>query len=117
MDPFKPKQTKKNGPEAIIQEAIIKKLRSWEWLVIPTHGNLYQMGLPDLYCAHSKHGTRWIEVKNPKAYSFTPAQCEVFPKLHAQNVGIWILVSDSDLELSKIFSPANWYVYFFEKLL
>lgn len=117
MEPFKIRTNKKDGPEAKIQEGIIKKLRSWEWLVIPTHGNAYQMGFPDLYCAHYTHGARWIEVKNPGGYSFTTAQIKVFPELHAKNIGIWILFSDDDSELMKIFKPANWFEHFYHKVL
>lgn len=82
-----------------------------DWFVIRTHGNEFQMGLPDLYCSHFVHGVRWIEVKNPITYSFTPAQLEVFPKLSANNVGIWILTSDGVDEMNKIFQPPNWHLY------
>ncbi|MDE1971019.1 MAG: hypothetical protein KGI50_05610 [Patescibacteria group bacterium] len=110
MEPFKPKNTKK-GPEAIIQEKIIKALTLRGWFIMETHGNLYQMGFPDLYATHKAYGCRWIEVKNPEAYCFTPAQLEFFPKLVANGTPIWVLISDSDDELKKIFKPQNWYTY------
>ncbi len=69
------------------------------------------MGLPDLYCAHSVFGTRWIEVKNPLSYSFTKAQMEVFPMLTSKGVGIWILVAATDEEIKKLLQPANWWQY------
>ena len=111
MDPLKIKATRTSGPEAKIQTAITKKLESLSWVVVPTHGNEFQMGLPDLYCAHKRYGTRWVEVKNPLAYSFTPAQLDLFPQLTAAGVGIWILISDSDWEYNKLFSAPNWYTY------
>lgn len=111
MEPFKVKRNRKTGPEAKIQEAIITKLRAAEWLVIVMHGNEFQMGVPDLYCAHAEYGTRWIEVKNPTAYSFTPAQLKTFPEMTAKKVGIWILTSAEPEELQKLMRPSNWWHY------
>lgn len=109
MDPFKIKP--KKGPEAKIQEEIIKELRFREWLVKETHGNMYQSGFPDLYCAHPKYGQRWVEVKNAEAYRFTPAQKEWFPKFAAVQVGVWVLVSAEPYELAKLMGPPNWHTY------
>ena len=111
MDPLKPRRTRMKGPEAAIQLKIVARLKAMDWFVMVTHGNEFQMGLPDLYCAHVKHATRWIETKNPLAYSFTPAQLEVFPMMSAKGVGIWVLTSDSDEEIKKLFKPPNWYQY------
>lgn len=69
-------------------------------------GNAYQYGVPDLYAAHLRHGTRWIEVKNPVSFSFTPAQSIEFPRMKAAGVGIWILFGVQDIK--KLFEPANW---------
>ena len=106
---------KRIGPqkelEAVIQERIVKKLMSLGWLVMQTHGNMYQQGFPDLYIAHSTYGTKWVEVKRPEGYKFTPAQLEWFPKLSAARVGIWILTDDCDSEINKLFKPANWQWY------
>jgi hypothetical protein len=103
----------RKGPEAIIQEAIVKKLRYLEWLIRETHGNMYQTGFPDIYAAHRKYGQRWIEVKDPKRKGdiFTPAQHEFFPQLHAAGVGVWILVGDSDSEIEKLFKAPNWWQF------
>lgn len=109
MEPKKLKGPK--GPEAIIQEAIIKKLTLLQWYVKSTHGNMFQQGFPDLYACHRSYGARWIEVKNPEAYCFTPAQLECFPMFSAKNIGIWVLVSDSDEEIRKLHGPANWAFY------
>lgn len=99
------------GPEAKIQEALIKLLQGHGWYVMVTHGNMYQSGFPDLYATHSRYGPRWIEVKNPLAYSFTAAQLECFPKLSANGSRIWILVAATDDEYNKLFKPENWTYY------
>ncbi len=103
---FVPKATVKNGPEAKIQQDIIDELRKLEWYTKVMIGNMWQFGVPDLFAAHCRHGQRWIEVKNPAQFSFTPAQLVEFPKLHAAGVGIWILFSHK--EIDKLFKPANW---------
>lgn len=110
MDPLKPRPPKK-GPEAIIQEKIIKALTLRGWFIMVSHGNLFQKGFPDLYATHKAYGGRWIEVKNKEAYEFTNAQLEFFPKLVANGTPIWILVNDSDDELKKLFKPGNWWTY------
>lgn len=112
MEPLKPRKSKGSGPEAVIERAIADKLRKLGWIVIHTHGNEYQMGFPDLWCAHRRYGQRWIEVKNPSGYTFTPAQREVFPLMASADVGIWVLTSDDDYEINKLFGPANWWAYF-----
>lgn len=111
MNPFTPRKTSKNGPEAKIQKDIIDFLTVREWFVKETHGNMYQSGFPDLYCCHRMYGSRWVEVKNPEKYSFTPAQLETFPMFGAKGVGIWVLVAATEVEYRKLFGPANWYTY------
>lgn len=101
----------KQGPEAKIQAELVSFLRAREWLVKSTHGNLYQSGFPDLYCAHHKFGQRWVEVKNPEAYRFTNAQILEFPRFAAAGVGIWILVEATESEYQKLFKPCNWYQF------
>lgn len=99
------------GPEEIIQDAIVAFLRARQWFVKATHGNMFQSGFPDLYATHYHHGIRWIEVKNPKKYEFTPAQLEDFPKLTAHGTRIWILTAATESEYKKLFQEANWYQY------
>lgn len=108
MDPFKPKPA---GPEAIIQGNLIDYLTVRSWFVKETHGNMYQQGFPDLYACHRMYGSRWIEVKNPVSYKFTPAQLHDFPMFSAKGVGVWILVAATEFEYRKLFSPANWHQY------
>lgn len=104
-------KSKRKRPELIIQEAIITMLLRKDWFVKHITGNAYNKGWPDLYCSHSKYGIRWVEVKNPKAFSFTTAQLDQFPKMVANGSPIWILVAGTEEEYAKLFKPCNWYVY------
>lgn len=114
MEPFRPKSTRKTGPESKIQEAVIAKLRSLGWHVEVLAASQYMAGLPDLMATHSRYGIKLIEIKNPAAFSFTPAQRENFPKLVANGAPIWILIGDSEKEISKIFGPSNLFHYMTE---
>jgi hypothetical protein len=109
MDPLKPRR--RRGPESIIVDELRTFLHLRDWYTIKTHGSEYQSGLPDLYCCHKRYGARWIEVKNAEKYSFTSAQMDVFPKLIAHGVGVWILTAATEAEYRKIFGPSNWYTY------
>ena len=102
---------RKKGPEAKIQEDIIKFLRQRGWFVKPTHGNMYQHGLPDLYIAKRRYGTRWVEVKNPVSFKFTPAQWEDFPRMVAEGVRIWVMVAATEKEYQKLFDKPNLWIY------
>jgi len=112
VDAFSPRNFKK-GPEAKIQEDIIKYLRMKTWLVISMHGNMYQRGLPDLWASHYLYGARWIEIKLPNMVGskFTPAQMEYFPKICANGSGVWIMTADTDDEYEKLFKSSNWAMY------
>lgn len=101
----------KSGPEDKIQREIIAYLQLRGWWIKVTHGNMFQSGFPDLFACHSRYGQRWIEVKNPLAYSFTSAQLEDFPKFVANGSGVWILVAATEEEYKKLFGPCNWYWY------
>lgn len=114
MNPFKAKATAAKGPESIIQEKIITKLMRHGWHVEIMIGNAFQYGIPDLMVAHPKYGIKFIEVKNPLKFSFTQRQNQKFPVLHAAGIGIWVLFSDSDEELMKLFKPANWFEVWFK---
>ncbi len=102
---------RQQGPEAKIQAAIIKMLRERGWFVKPTHGNMYQHGLPDLYIAKRRYGSRWVEVKNLESFKFTPAQWEDFPRMIAEGVGIWVLVAATEEEYQKLFQKPNLWIY------
>lgn len=114
MMPLKLAPNTSEGPESIIRGKIITKLEALGWFCKITHGNMYQSGFPDLFCCHLQRGIRLIEVKNPLAFSFTPAQQIDFPKFKASGVGIWILFSDSDDEIAKLAKPANWQEIFLQ---
>lgn len=113
MKKFDPTPFKGKGPEARIQDAIMKKLTERGWFCKKTHGNMYQSGLPDIFATHKWFGHRWIEVKLPKmkGSKFTPAQLKVFPEMCKHGSGVWILTSDSDKELEKLKQPFNWWKY------
>lgn len=98
---------KRKAPERIIQDDLVVFLRSREWHVMETHGNMFQCGFPDLYAFHKKYGARWIEVKNPLKYQFTSAQLEHFPKMGS----VWILIAANESEYKKLWLPPNWWTY------
>ena len=97
-----------HGPEWHIQKDVIRFLEARGWNVEHTHGNLYQTGFPDLYAAHKKWGTRWIDCKQPKKYSFTRAQKQKWPVWEAYGIGIWILTAATQAEYDKLFAAPNW---------
>jgi hypothetical protein len=109
MNQFQPKKTRRNGPEQLILDKVRDALTLRGWFIIKLHGSMYQSGLPDLYCTHKTYGMRFVEVKNPLAFSFTVAQKDIFPKLIANGTGVWVLVSDSEEELQKLFKPHNYW--------
>ncbi len=96
--------------EEVIQEAIIKELKLRDWHVMVTHGNLYQMGFPDLRVSHAEYGPRWLEVKRPVGYHFTRAQLVNFPKMCCHKDFIWIATTHIGVE-DTLMQPYNWYQY------
>jgi len=109
---IRPRELRKSkGPEAVIQEAIVNFLKIRDWHVMETHGNMYQCGFPDLYVTHHTKGIKWVEVKNPEKYEFTPAQLEHFPIISNHGVGIWIMTAATEFEYRKIFKAPNWTHY------
>lgn len=101
----------KHGPEWYIQRDVIKYLVARGWHVEHTHGNLYQTGFPDLFVAHKKWGTRWIDCKQPKRYCFTRAQKQKWPLWESFRIGIWILTAATQEEYDKLFALPNWRSY------
>ncbi len=97
------------GPERDIQEALKVELTQHGWYVYETFGSIYQSGWPDLYACHYDFGARWIEVKNPTSYSFTPAQLEYFPLMVAHGCGVWVLTGAG--QIGKLFEGPNWWTY------
>ena len=109
MNPLKFRS--RHGPEWKIQQAFIEFLEIRKWIVEVTNGNIYQVGFPDLFLAHQKYGTRWVDCKNPKQYTFTPAQKIKWPLWHDYGVGIWIITAATNDEYDKLFGPPNWQSY------
>lgn len=107
----KPKLKDTHGPEWHIQQAVIKFMVERGWYVRVIHGSAYQSGLPDLFCCQRKYGSRWVEIKNPLSYKFQPTQMEVFPRLMAEGVGVWILTAATQAEYDKLFRAPNWFLY------
>ena len=101
----------KRGNEWRIQRDLISYLKDRDWLVERLTGNAYQKGIPDLYIYRRDWGERWIDVKDPKRYSFTPAQREKWPIWSNAGVGIWILTAATQAEYDKLFKPPNWKDY------
>lgn len=100
-----------HGPEWHIQKDLIAFLKARNWLVERMIGNVYQFGIPDLYVHHKKWGSRWIDVKNPKRYSFTKEQRHKWPLWEKHGCGIWILTAATQDEYDKLFAPPNWRAY------
>jgi hypothetical protein len=111
LDPKKIRKTHASGPEAKIQADVMDMLTLKGWYLKRVIGNEYQNGLPDIFACHSRYGQRWIEIKNPKSYKFTPAQIETFPKLCANGSGVWILIAATEEEYQKLFASPNWWQY------
>ena len=111
------KPVKKGGsgkqPESYIVDDLTHYMMARGWLVMKTHGNKFQQGFPDLYCAHREYKTRWIEVKQPhrKVNPFTEAQLRTFQEFAAKGVGVWVLTAGDEKEYKKLWLPANWYTF------
>jgi len=101
----------KHGPEYKIQAKFIEYLEARGWHVERMIGNMLQRGIPDIYCMHPKHGTRWVDLKNPIDYEFTAAQILKWPIWEAHGVKLWIITGWSDEEYDKLFHPPNWREY------
>lgn len=100
----------KDPLERQIQIEIENKLRVMEWFVQRMHGSMFQSGVPDIYAHHVRYGGRWIEVKRPKGYRFTPAQTLKFPLMAGHGIPIHICTSAEQIP-ALLFSPPNWYMY------
>lgn len=96
------------GPEWHIQRRVVEFLTARGWMAEHTHGNLYQTGFPDLFVAHRRWGTRWIDCKQPKNYTFTKAQRLKWPVWEKMGVGIWIMTEANQTEYDKLFDRPNW---------
>lgn len=99
--------------EAQIQREIIKFLSIKGWVCMVTHGSEYQQGFPDLYILHPKFEHRWVEVKRPTGYCFTPAQQKFFPIIANSRGKIFIMTAATEAEYDKLFKEPNWPRYMY----
>lgn len=99
----------RQGEETRIQLGIIAALEAQGWFCKITYGDEFQNGLPDVYATHPKYGPRWIEVKRPVGWKFTPAQSKVFPLLIANGSGVWVLTSVDQIGL--LSQPCNYWQF------
>lgn len=97
----------KHGPEWFIQRDLIIFLRARKWHVERMIGNALQKGIPDLYAYRRDVGERWIDVKNPKRFTFTREQKLKWPIWERVGVDIWILTAANQEEYDKLFKPPN----------
>ncbi len=101
----------KHGPEWYIQRDLMAYMKARGWHVERMTGNMYQKGIPDLYCYHKQWGERWIDVKNDGKYSFTDDQKKKWPVWDNAGIGIWILIGATQEEYDKLFALPNWRAY------
>ena len=97
--------------ESQIQSELIEFLRARKWYVTRMISGSYENGIPDLYCFHKQWQHRWIEVKQPKNYSFTQRQKQKFPAWEKAGIGIWILNAATQEQYDLLFGPPNWRSY------
>lgn len=97
--------------ESNIQQKIQRKLELLKWFTIKTHGSQMQQGIPDILASHKVYGIRLIEVKNPAGFSFTPAQVKIFAEMVSHGAPVYVLTSDADSEITKLFGPSNYWKY------
>ena len=96
-------------PEKKIRNEVRKFLEYRGWFVILMHGNLFQLGIPDLFICHAEFGQRWVEVKLPemKGSRWTSSQSNYFPEFIKHGSHIWVLCDASQEEYDLLFKPAN----------
>jgi len=91
-----------------IQSALVKFLEIRGWLVQRMSADAFLKGFPDLFCAHKKLGTRWVEVKRPGGHALTKAQRRKWSLWDELGIGIWILTAATQEEYNKLYKPPNW---------
>jgi len=107
MNPVKPK----GRPEDLIVQQLTSFLKTRDWLVKKTHGNLYSVGWPDLYIAHKRYGQRWVECKIPLKGYMESSQIEFFRELAAVGIGVWIITAANDEQYQLLFKESNWWAH------
>ena len=97
----------RSNPEATIQRKTIDFLRKRGWYVKATHGNAYFSGFPDLFCWHTNHGLRLIDLKVAGRCKLTKAQIQTWPEMAEFDCGVWIMVDATEEEYAKLFESPN----------
>jgi hypothetical protein len=100
-----------DNPESLLQNDIMRHMRSDGWTCLPTQGNLFQHGFPDFYAYHPHYGAKWVEIKRREGYKFTAAQRKYFPIIDQAGHHIWILTAVSEIPLLK--HPHNWHRFMY----
>jgi hypothetical protein len=99
------KKRQRLNPETKATKGLKDLMVAHGWSFVKIHGNKYQMGLPDVYAYHIRHGYRWIEVKiAPNFLEHT--QVVRFKDMSRQGIGVWILRGREDYDL--LFRPPNY---------
>ncbi len=101
----------RKSTESKIQSRLMRFLENRGWIVERMHGNMYQSGIPDLYCFKKEYGERWIDVKVEGRYSFTKAQIIKWPEWEKAGIGIWILTNVTQKDYDRLFKPPNFRDY------
>lgn len=106
----------RTSPESSIQNKIIEFLELRGWLVEKMHGNVFQKGIPDLYCFNPDLNPpeglhRWVDVKVKGQNTYTKAQCQKWPKWENRRLGVWIMMEATEEEYAKLFGEPNFRQY------
>ena len=109
----KPRYRSSRNPETVLQEEIVRFLETRGWMVQNMHGNVFQKGVPDLYCYHPHLGGcdgkhRWIDVKRAESHTYTKDQCQKWP---FWKPGVWIMMGATEEWYCKLFEPCNFMEY------
>lgn len=95
-------------PEERTQAKLIDLLKTQGWHVERMLADIWQNGIPDLYCYRRPEGERWVEVKRRASYTLTLRQRQKFPKWEKAGIRIWILTAATEAQYNLLFQPPNW---------
>jgi len=92
-----------------VSRPLVAFMRKRGWHCTKMHGNMYQQGVPDLYCTHPKFGVKWVETK-VVGKKLRATQRKLFREWAQHGSGnIWVINHCDDY--GKLFDPPNWYRY------
>lgn len=111
---FREPKSRGKNPETEIYEKLKEHLEYKGWFVQNIHGNMFQNGLPDVFCSHPRYPNRWVELKTParareRHGGLSDNQMDKFKLMHDHGVGIWVLAKVVDWTL--LCGPPNWLKY------